>query len=166
MRHIASNWWSSYEDSWQDEDVPVLIHQWWENKLKLSYWHLNNKESTTTTRTCEFIWLSKSFYRPMEQKRRQKNCLSLQWYFSEWFKFIAVKCYYIIFHGYSLPCHLVCVRSHVLKGYSLHPNHTVMAGCVAGETELPSIILHLRLLRGHLCSRFYPSRTSPFKPCY
>ena len=92
--------------------IRMCLYEFIKDEKRRSYithWHLDNKERTTITWTCEFNWLSKWFWRLlMEQRKRQKK-LSLQWYFSEWFTFIAVKCYYmyIIFHGYSLPCYPV-----------------------------------------------------------
>ena len=60
----------------------------------------------------------------------------------------------------------ICVQTDALEGYSLYPNDTVVIGCAAGKTELPSLIMYLRLLRGHLCSKLYLSRTWLYRPCY
>ena len=109
----------------------------------------------------------------MQQKRWQKSCSRLNGASLNFFTFLAAKCCYTLFHGYSLPCRHILKSCPIRGPWGIQPTshlNLVMACCVAGKTELPSIILYQRLRRGQLCCHkiklsnlnFHLMRTWPF----
>ena len=66
---------------------------------------------------------------------------------------IRLKCYYTIFHEYSLPCQPVYNLCPIRGLWEMQPASywQCYGRFYCGKAELPSVRLHWRLLSGHLC---------------